>query len=135
MIAASIYGRLGADPQERTTRNGSVMATASVAVNTALHGADEDTEWFGIAAFGSTAKVLLGHAKGDLISAMGKLHRRRYTGRDGTEREGWSLTAEAILSARTTRPGGGRKRDAAQKPDAAADGTTTADEPNDDIPF
>ena len=109
MIQASIYGRLGGDPIERQTRNGNSMTTVSIAVNAARHGADEETVWFSVAAFGRTGETLLRHAKGDLVAAMGTLHRTRFTGRDGVEREGWSLTAETVISGRTVRPGGGSK--------------------------
>jgi len=110
MIRASIYGRLGQDPTARQTANGKPMATASLAVDTARHGEEPATVWFGVIAFGRTAEQLLGHRKGDLLAAMGELHTRRFTGRDGEEREQWSLTAEALISSRMTRPGGGRQR-------------------------
>ena len=110
MIRASLYGRLGADPVERQTRNGKAMVTVSLAVSAGRPDADEETVWFSLAAFGRAAETLARHAKGDLIAAMGPLHRTRFTGRDGQEREGWSLNVESIVSARTVRPGGGRKR-------------------------
>ena len=116
MICASVYGRLGADPVERQTKNGKVMVTATVAVDAARHGADADTAWFNLVAFCRAAEALARHVKGDLIACMGTLYRNRYTARDGQEREGWSLTVESIVSARTVRPGGGRKRTETAEP-------------------
>ncbi len=55
------------------------------------------------------------HVKGDLLACMGALTKNHYTAHDGQEREGWSLTVDAIVSARTVRPGGGRKRAEAAK--------------------
>ncbi len=110
MIAASVYGRLGADPVERQTRNGKAMVTVSLAVSAGRPDADEETVWFSLAAVGRAAETLARHAKGDLLAAMGPLHRTRFTGRDGQERQGWSLTVESVVSARTVRPTGGRKR-------------------------
>ena len=110
MIRASVYGRLGADPVERETRNGKAMVTVSLAVSAGRPDADEETVWFSLAAFGRAAETLARHAKGDLLAAMGPLHRTRFTGRDGQERQGWSLTVESVVSARTVRPGGARKR-------------------------
>ena len=52
MITASVYGRLGGDPVERLTKNSKAMTTATVAVDAARHGADADTVWFGLVAFG-----------------------------------------------------------------------------------
>ncbi len=125
MIRASAYGRLGGDPVERETRNGNAMVTASLAMNVARANADEDTAWFSLAAFGKTSETLLRHQKGDLLAAMGPLTRRAYTDRNGVDREGWALTCEQIVSARTVRPGGARKR------------KDTADDPtlDDEIPF
>ncbi len=123
MIRASIYGRLGADPVERETRNGKAMVTASLAVNAARHGADADTAWFNLVAFGRAAKNMMRHAKGDLVACMGGLTKNRYTARDGQERESWSLNVESIVSARTVRPGGGRtsrRRDVSIAPAGAS---------------
>lgn len=109
MIQASIYGRLGADPVERQTQGGKAMVTVSIAVNAGRADAAEETAWISVAAFGRNASALARHQKGDLLAAMGSLHRSRFTGRDGQERESWSLTVDSIMSARTVRPAGGRK--------------------------
>ena len=122
MIRASIHGRLGGDPVERQIRNSKTMVTVSLAVNAGRPDASEETVWISLAAFGRAAEALLRHAKSDLLAAMGALHRTRFTSRDGQEREGWSLTAEAIVSARTVRPGGGRKRAEPAKTAPTADG-------------
>ncbi len=110
MIRASIYGRLGADPVERETRNGKEMVTVSLAVNAGRPDVGEETQWFNLVAFGRTAEALARHLKGDLIGCMGDLYRNRYVARDGQTRESWSLTIQSIVSARTVRPGAGRKR-------------------------
>ncbi len=134
MITASIYGRLGADPVERETRNGKAMVTVSLAVSAGRPDADEETVWFSLAAFGRAAETLARHAKGDLLAAMGPLHRTRFTGRDGQERQAWSLTAESIVSARTVRPGGGRKRAEAARPAPAGASAGNGAPFNDPIP-
>lgn len=136
MIEVAVYGRLGADPVERETKNGSAMATSSLAVNAARHGDDEITEWFSIVAFGTQAETLLRHGKGDLIAVMGDLHKTHFTGRDGTDRESWSLTAQHLVSARTTRPGGGRKKKNGTITAPQERPTDTAQRDfDDDIPF
>ena len=134
MIRASIYGRLGGDPVARETRSGKEMVTVSLAVNAARPDADADTEWFSLIAFGRAAKDMMRHAKGDLVACMGTITKNRYTTRDGQERESWSLNVYAIVSARTVRPTGGRKRTETAKPApagaSAGDGTPF----NDPIP-
>ncbi len=133
MIRASIYGRLGADPVELQTKNGNVMATASLAVSAGRPDADEETQWFNLIAFGRAAKDLARHTKGDLVGCMGPLTKNRYTAHNGQEREGWSLTVESILSARTVRPSGGRtsrRRDVSMAPaGASADAGTPFNDP------
>jgi single-strand DNA-binding protein len=101
MIRVSIHGRLGGDPVERGTRAGGAMVTASVAVNVAKPGEEQDAEWFSLVAFGRAAEGLAQHSKGALIAAMGPLTRSTFTGRDGKERSSWSLVVESILSAHT----------------------------------
>ena len=76
------------------------MCTASVAVNVAKVGEEAATEWISIVAFGAVGEALAQHVKGDLVSAMGPLTRSTFIGRDRQERSGWSLLAEAVLSAR-----------------------------------
>ncbi len=125
MIRASIYGRLGADPVERQTRNGKAMVTASLAVSAGRPDADQETQWFNLIAFGRASEDLMRHQKGDLVACMGALTKNRYTTRDGQERESWSLNVESIVSARTVRPSGGRKRAETAKP--APPGTSVKD--------
>lgn len=134
MIRAALYGRLGADPVEHETKPGKSMITASLAVSAGRPDADEETVWFSLAAFGRAAETLARHVKGDLIAAMGPLHRTRFTGRDGQERQGWSLTAESIVSAQTVRPTGGRKRAETAKAAPAGASASNGAPFNDPIP-
>lgn len=136
MIRAALYGRLGRDPVERETRNGKRMVTGSLAVNAARFGEDERTEWYSLAAFGNLADALLRHRQGDLLAAMGTLQKTRFTGHDGVERDGWSLTVESIVSARTVRPAAARKRAAIDtSPDTRPTQQPNSDELNDEFGF
>ena len=110
----AVYGRLGSDPREHATRKGGAMATASLAVDVPdrTQGAEEgatETLWLRVTAFGRVAQDLAGHAKGDPVSVSGRLQFSRWTDRDGDEREQWAIVADALVSARTVRPGGRRK--------------------------
>ena len=135
MIRASVYGRLGADPVERETRNGKVMITVSLAVSAGRPDAGEETVWISLAAFGRAGETLARHVKGDLLAAIGPLYRTRFTTRDGTEREGWSLTVEALVSPHAVRPSGGRKRTKGAKPAPAAGASAGDGAPfNDPLP-
>ena len=134
----SLYGRLGADPVERTTSTGKPMATASLACDVARGDAGEpDTEWFDLLAFGRQAEALLRHRQGDLLAVMGSLTRRRWTGEDGSERARWSVLCDAIVSARVVRPSGGRRRGDGprERPASAGHGEPETAELADAIPF
>ncbi len=110
------------------------MVTVSLAVNAGRPDADEETQWFNLIAFGRVAKDLARHGKGDLVACMGGLTKNRYTARDGQEREGWSVNIESIVSARTVRPGGGRKRAEAAGPAPAGASAGNGAPLNDPIP-
>lgn len=105
-LQASAYGRLGGAPRAIETKNGKPMAVATLAVDV---GDDEGPPlWLGIVAFGKLADLLLRHAKGDLVSASGRVQVRRWTDTDGSGREQLQLVADALVSARTVRPAAGR---------------------------
>lgn len=107
MMAASAYGRL-ASMKQVETRTGTTMAVAQLAVEVPDRSGDGHTLWLGIVCFGRTAEALLRHSKGDLLSVVGRVQLNPYTDREGTEREQLQIIADAIVSARTVRPGGKR---------------------------
>lgn len=106
---AAIYGRLGNDPVKRQSQGGKDWATASIAVQLAD---DEDGQptWFGIVCFGKTADVLCRHAKGDLVSVSGRLKLNRWRDQAGADREQLQIMADVVISAKSVRPGGGRRQ-------------------------
>lgn len=112
---ASLYGRLGQDPQQRTSQSGKDWATGSLAV-TLGSGDEQDAPatWFGIVAFGKVAESLCKHRKGDLISVSGRLQLNRWRGQNGEDREQMQVVCDSIVSAKSVRPGGGRRRDAGE---------------------
>ena len=114
----AVYGRLGSDPREHATRKGGAMATASLAVDVPdrTQGAEEgatETLWLRVTAFGRVAESLAWHAKGDPVSVCGRLQFSRWRTHEGETREQWAIVADALVSARTVRPRGGRKGDGA----------------------
>ena len=80
-----------------------------MAVDVTGKDAEPDTLWVGIFAFGTAAEALLRAHKGEMIAVMGKMSRGTYTGKDGTEREQWTLIVDSIIAARTARPAGRKK--------------------------
>ena len=109
----SAYGRLTGDPRAIETRTGNPMTVARLAVSLPCRENGEDgeaTEFFGLVAFGELAESLARHVKGDTVGAFGRVKINRYSNRDGEAREELSIMADGLVSARTVRPGGGRKR-------------------------
>ncbi|HBT3466187.1 TPA: single-stranded DNA-binding protein [Klebsiella pneumoniae] len=104
----SAYGRLVADPQNRTTGKGTNMAMCRLAVTLPCNAADngEATFWLGVIAFGKQADALAKHRKGDLVSVAGNMQLNQWTGQDGGTQQGYQVIADSVLSARTVRPGG-----------------------------
>ena len=104
----SAYGRLVADPQTRTTKDGKTMAMARLAVALPCNAAAEGqaTFWLGVLAFGKQADLLAKHTKGDMVSVAGNMQVNQWTGQDGTQQQGYQVLADSVISARTARPGG-----------------------------
>ena len=67
-------------------------------------------------AFGELAESLARHLKGDMVGAFGRVKIKRYTNRDGEAREELEIMIDSLVSARTVRPGGGRKKQATAAP-------------------
>lgn len=104
----AVYGRLTGEPKAIDTKTGTRMAVATLAVDI---GDDEvPTLWLGLACFGRLADDLLRHANGEPVSASGRLQVRRWAGPDGAQREQWQVVADALVSARTVRPGARKSR-------------------------
>ena len=115
----AIHGRLGADPVQRTASNGKVWATASIAVtvDVAAKDSDPETEWFNLVAFGRVADDLCRHHKGDMLSAAGKLQVNTWKDKTtGADRRQWQVVADSLVSARTVRPGGGKRPQGQRRP-------------------
>jgi single-strand DNA-binding protein len=139
MIRAAIFGRLGGDPVERTTKTGKSMVTASVAVAVGRPGEDISA-WISLVGFGAAAAALSAHQKGDVLSATGVLTKSTFTSRDGVERTTWSLLVEQAISARTAGPAKGRRESPSRSPsrtsrrrDSAGAPSLLPDDPLDDL--
>jgi single-strand DNA-binding protein len=102
------YGRLGTNPVERTSQAGKAWATCSMAI-TMRGDADAPPLWVGVVAFGRAAETLCRHAKGDLLSVSGQMKVNRWRDNAGNDREQLQVIADVVISAKSVRPGGGRR--------------------------
>ncbi|CAD5861793.1 putative prophage single stranded DNA-binding protein [Escherichia coli] len=129
------YGRLIDDPQTKQTSKGTPMTLARMAVSLPCSQAQDGqaTLWLSVLAFGKQADQLAGHEKGNVISVSGTMQVSQWTGQNGETRQGYQLIADSVISAKTARPGGNRRRTTGtqgNQPPAGGD-----DPYGDDIPF
>lgn len=103
------HGRIGKDPKQIATKTGTTMAAASIAVDVSQR-EEQETLWLNVVAFGHVAESLLRHSQGDLISVAGRLQQNRWQTPEGEERVQLQVVADSLVSARSVRPAGGRRR-------------------------
>lgn len=84
MIHASILGRLGKDPELKTTGNGTLVLNFSMATDHG-YGDNKTTMWIRCAVFGQRAEKLHPYlAKGSQVLVQGELYTREWNKDDGT---------------------------------------------------
>lgn len=111
MMHGAEYGRLGAAPVERRSRDDKIWATASLALDIDQE-PDAAPLWIGVVSFDRVADDLLRHGKGDLLSVSGRVQLNRWNDRrTGEARRQLQIVAGSLISARTVRSSGGRRRD------------------------
>ncbi|EOS1793764.1 single-stranded DNA-binding protein [Escherichia coli] len=129
------YGRLVDDPQVKQTSKGTPMTLARMAVSLPCSQAQDGqaTLWLSVLTFGKQADQLAGHEKGNVISVSGTMQVSQWTGQNGETRQGYQVIADSVISAKTVRPGGSRRKTTGtqgNQPPAGGD-----DPYGDDIPF
>ena len=89
-----ISGRLGKDPELKTTQSGVSVASFSLAVK----GYNKDeTDWFNVTAWRGTAELCAKYlSKGREAIIEGSMHQRKYKAQDGSERTTWEVTADRV---------------------------------------
>lgn len=104
-----LQGRLGADPELRTTPNGVEVATVSIAVDRDRKGTNGErlTDWVTIVAWRNAAKFLAQYfPKGSVVIVAGRLQMRNYTDRDGNKRTAAEVVAENLYFGGSEKEGG-----------------------------
>lgn len=94
-----LQGRLGADPELRTTTNGTEVASVNIAVDRDRkdQNGERQSDWVTIVAWKHTAKFLAQYfQKGRAILVEGRLQMRNYTDRDGNKRTAAEVVADNI---------------------------------------
>lgn len=100
MNQATLVGRLGGDPETRTTAGGMVVCTLSLATDDRKKDGDKwvkATEWHRVVCFGRTAEnVARYRKKGQEICVVGKIKTRKWTDKDGNDKYTTEIVADNI---------------------------------------
>ena len=119
-----LVGRLTRDPELRTTNSGTSVVEFSIAVDKRIKPKDANAptaDFFRVKAWGQSGEFISNYgSKGRLVSVDGRMESRKYTDKDGNNREVWEVVADQLsLLDRPREDGGG----AAPAPRAAAAGS------------
>lgn len=94
----TLVGRLTRDPELRTTSTGKDVVEFSIAVNKRIKPADgADADFFRVKAWGQTASYVGEYiGRGRMVSVDGRLESRKYTDKDGNNREIVEIVADNV---------------------------------------
>lgn len=96
MNSLSITGRLGRDPELKTTRNDKTVTNFSIANETGW-GDNKTTSWFEVAVWGKLAEVADKYLKkGMKVGLVGEVSIRSYEDKEGQERQVVQINATQL---------------------------------------
>lgn len=143
-----LTGRLGRDPESRTTQSGTTVCTLSVATDEREKDRDGNwvkrPEWHRVVCFGKVAENVARYLeKGRQLSVQGRLRTNKWQDRDGVDRWTTEILAhhiEFLGGGNNSGNGGNDRRDdrGRGRDDHHSDyddGGAAYDGPDDDIPF
>ena len=96
---AAIVGRLGKDPELRTTQSGKSVTSFSLAVQRPRknQNGEYESDWLDVQAWGTTAEFICKYfQQGQLMAVSGRIQTRVYTDRDGKARKGVEIVAQDV---------------------------------------
>lgn len=94
-----LVGRLTRDPEMRTTTTGKNVTEFSIAVNKRMKPQDgsPDADFFRCKAWGQTAEYTANYLnKGRLVAVDGRIEQRKYTDKDGQNREIFEIVCDNV---------------------------------------
>ena len=94
-----LVGRLTHDPELRTTTTGKQVTDFQIAVQKRFKPQDgsPDADFFRVSAWGQTAEFVVNYlTKGRLVSVDGRLESRKFTDKDGNNREVVQVVADNV---------------------------------------
>lgn len=105
-----LVGRLTRDPELRTTTTGKQVTDFSIAVDKRIKPTDGSptADFFRVSAWGQTAEFVANYlTKGRLVAVDGRLQSRKYTDKDGNNREVVEVVADNVQGLDRPRDDGG----------------------------
>ena len=98
--SVQLIGSLGADPEQRQAKSGSLVVNLRVATTERVKKGDEwadHTEWHTVTVFGKVAELVVKYTKkGSRVFVAGKLRTSKWTDKNGVERFTTSILSEDI---------------------------------------
>lgn len=122
---AIIMGRLTADPELRTTGNGTSVTSFSVAVDRSFVRAGEErqTDFINVVAWRQTAEFVTRYFhKGSMIAVQGSIQTRNYEDKNGNKRTAVEIVANNVSFCGSKAESGTSSAPAASRPAPAYQG-------------
>ena len=123
---AAIVGRLGKDPELRTTQSGKSVTSFSLAVQRPRknENGDYESDWIDVQAWGTAAEFICKYfQQGQLMAVSGRIQTRVYTDRDGKSRKGVEIVAQDVSFCESR-----KKEEPVKQPSSFSRGTEPAKE-------
>lgn len=118
-----LVGRLGRDPETRSTNSGQTVANFSVATDESFKDRNGErqkkTEWHKIVVWGKQAEIAQQYLKkGSLVFIDGQIQSRKWTNKDGAEQVAFEIKANNFRMLGDKTPGESRQSAAPEQGDA-----------------
>ena len=133
-----LTGRLTADPELKTTSNGTSVVSFSIAVDRRYRtGEERQTDFINIVAWRSSAEFISKYfKKGSLIGIEGSIQTRKYTDKNGNNRTAFEVVANNVQFVESKRDGAASVGESAGFSNADVnDFADLGDAQHDDLPF
>lgn len=133
-----LTGRLTADPELKTTSNGTSVVSFSIAVDRRYRtGEERQTDFINIVAWRSSAEFISKYfKKGSLIGIEGSIQTRKYTDKNGNNRTAFEVVANNVQFVESKRDGAASVGESAGFSNADVnDFADLGDAQDDDLPF
>ena len=127
-----LMGRLTADPEVKTTSNGTPVCSFSIAVDRDYSGSEEKkTDFINITTWRHTAEFISKYfKKGNMIALQGSLQSQKWEDKEGNSRLSWSVQASQVWFAGAKKTSSNSDKELNDVPDDLIDS-----DDDDDLPF